>query len=408
MPASVALALLVPWSHAHPQPKEAGACPAADARVTEGYRWYPTLDLARIPFHTASGPWGPRAPIIAPEAPETRRTARVTSATQLAAEALIPGTRILIDADYIGPAVIFGDVTDVDIVVPRGRTLAKLIIGRYTPPSATRRVRIRGTTPGVHSGGVVGQINFASNPATDLIIDGLDLNGDDGQGGGILLHFVWPPERVAVVNNRGHGVGSASIMGDGNDIVFAGNRILSGVRSREINGYLDGWGLRGGSRIVVYDNRIEGTRYHRVRVHPGAKRPQYAWVANNIFVDPNEARIFGAWRTDNSQHRFSGVWAVCNRIYAHSTCMSASFEAQDVDYAMLTSNSFFGSFTAESQRALQALHGPGRDYVSGNTFSRWQPPPPWQTGENPAAVPLPPVNGSRYNAGLASKPCPPP
>ncbi len=392
-------------AHAAPEDAKAGACPAPGAPVAEPYRWYPALDLARIPFHTADGPWGPRAPIAAPAPPVTRRTVHVTSASRLASEALIPGTSIVVDADYIGPTMVFGNVADLEIVVPRGRTVAGLMIGSYNPSSTTRRVRIRGTTPGQHSGGLIGHIVFYSNPATDLIIDGVDLNGNDGQGGGLLLQLSWPnAERVAVVNVRGHGVGAA-FLGGGNDIVFAGNRILSAARPGEVNGWAEGWGIRSvGDRIVVYDNRIEGTRYHRVRVHPEPGKQQYAWVANNTFVDPREARIFAAVdMSGRSPLSYStGVWAVCNRVYAHSSCISSSFDGQHAIYSRLTSNTFFGSITEVVQRQFQAIHGPGRDYLSGNKYFAWQAPPAWDAPGDPTAVPLPPVKPDRYTGRFAS------
>jgi len=387
------------------------ACPAPGTPVAEPYPWYPALDLARIPFHTGAGPWGPRAAIAAPAPPFTTRTVRVTSAAEFALEARVPQTRITLAAQYIGPVVVLGDVSDLDIVVPPGHRVAQLTIGRVSPPSTTHRVRVRGTTPGAHSGGLIGRLTFGSMAAiSDIIIDGVDLNGDDGNGGNLLWDFVRPAERVAVVNIRGHGVGPASLHPGGVNIVIAGNRIMSGARSREANGYPEAWGIRGGDRLVVYDNRIDGTRYHRVRLHPLPGPPQYAWVANNTFVEPHEARIFSVFALPGApSNRFAGAWAVCNRVYAHSTCMSPSFDAMHANYAMLTSNVFFGSITQAFQSAQQAAHGPGRDYLTGNTFSAWQAPPAWQApGDPTTTVPLPLVAGSRFNPGLKMQPCPPP
>jgi hypothetical protein len=386
------------------------ACPAPGVPVTEPYRWYPSLDLARIPFHTASGPWGPRARIAAPEPPVTQRDVQVASAFELAAQARIPGTRITVGAGYIGPVVIMADVTDVDIVVPRGRTIAQLTIGRYNPASVTRRLRIRGTTPGTHSGGLVGWITIYSLPTTDIIIDGVDLNGANvGGGGSLLWHFPREIERVAVVNVRGHSVGAGSLQPGATDMVIAGSRFITGARPPEIVGDGTAWGSRGGNRIVIYDNRFDGRRFHRVRVHQRPGPEQYAWVANNTFVDPHEARIFSAFSVSNSTAPYAAVWAVCNQVYAHSTCMSPSFEAPDAAYAMLTGNAFFGSITEDKQRAAQIRHGAGRDYLSGNTFAPWRQPPAWTAPGDPAAtVPLPPVDPSRHNAALASTRCPPP
>lgn len=386
------------------------ACPVPGAAAAEPYRWYPALDLARIPFHTGDGAWGPRMPIQAPEAPVTRRTVRVTSAAQFVAEARIPGTQIVVDAAYIGLVALAGDVSDLDIIVPPGKTLGQIWIGRYTPPSRTERVRIRGTTPGKHSGGLVGRIIFYSNPATDLIIDGVDLNGDDGNGGNLLIQFASPARRVAVVNVRGHGVGAASL-GGGSDVVWAGNRIMSGARPGEVNGYSEGWGIRGGDRIVVFDNRIEGKRYHRVRIHPDFRPPQYAWIANNVFVDPHEGRILTAidWSGGRGPTRLAGVWAVCNRVYAHTKCIPPSFEAPHANYARLTSNSFYGSITENLQRTLQNMHGPGRDYLTDNTYAPWRSPPAWDgPGDPTTTVRLPPVVATRFNAAQRGLDCPAP
>ncbi len=388
-------------------------CPAPGAPVAEPYRWYPALDLARIPFHTAAGPWGPRAQITAPSPPVTTRNVLVNSAAELADAARVPGTRITVAAQFIGRVTVLSDVSDVDIVVPPGHRIAQLTIGRYAPPSTTQRVRIRGTTPGRHSGGLVGSLTFGSMAAiTDIIVDGIDLNGDDGNGGHLLWHFVRGPERVALVNNRGHSVGPGSLDQQGGlDIVIAGNRLMTGARPREVNGYPEGWGIRAGGRIVVYDNRIDGTRYHRVRLHPDSSQQHYAWVANNTFVDPYEARIFSVFNASGSTaYRYAAAWGVCNRVYAHSKCIGPSFDAMHANYGALTHNAFFGSTTQATQRAQQASHGANHDYVTGNSFAAWQAPPAWDApGDPTTSVPLPMVAPGRFNAGLRmQQACPPP
>ncbi|HWA36481.1 MAG TPA: hypothetical protein VG873_01345 [Burkholderiales bacterium] len=408
----IGAALAMLCAAAAAQARENAVCPAPDAKAAEPYRWYPRLDLARIPFHSAAGAWGPRAAIVAPEPPVTTRSVRVTSAAQLAAEARRPGTLITVAAQFIGPVTILDDVRDVDIVVPPGHRVAQLTVGRYAPPSRTERVRIRGTTPGAHSGGVVGVIRFASTlQVSDVIVDGLDLNGDDGRGGHYLWQFARGAQRVAIVNNRGHSATAGSLdQRGGSDIVIAGNLLLTGGRSREEAAVPEGWGIRAGGRIVIYGNRIEGPRYHRVRLHPQeGVSPLYAWVADNVFVDRHEARILWVQNTPGHTARYNGVWASCNQVYAHSTCITPSFEAAHADYARLTSNRFFGSITEALQRGQQAAHGAGHDYLSGNTFSAWQSPPPWPAPGDPANVALPAGDaGPRSAAPSSMPPCPPP
>ncbi|MCC7535439.1 MAG: hypothetical protein IT379_04475, partial [Deltaproteobacteria bacterium] len=374
------------------------------------YRWYPALDLARIPFHAADGPWGARAPITAPEAPRTTRSVTVTSAAELSAEGIVAGTEITIGASFADQAVLLGDVIDVDIVVPPGVSTGSILVGRYTPESTTTRVRLRGPTPGVHSGGRVGSIGFMSSTTTDVIVDGLDMNGEDGRGGGLLWQFAFPVERAAIVNVRGHASGAASL-GEGRDIVYAGNAIMSGARPREVNGYPEGWEHRAGSHLVVFRSDIRGTRYHRVRVHPDPSRaPQHLWVDGNVLVDPHEARILDSFDLEGMGRDFASVWATCNRVHAHSTCITPSFAATDASYARLTDNAIHGAFTLETMRDGAMRDGPMHDYTTGNTYGPWEEPPPWGGPGDPTTVPLPPVDASRFDASLADPfgPCPGP
>jgi hypothetical protein len=402
------VAAMLAVAAAHAAAADPASCPAPGAPVAQPYRWFPALDLARIPFHMAEGPWGPRATVVAPEPPVTNRIVKVTSAAQLVSEARVPGSQIVVEASYIGHVMIAGDVQDVDIVVPEGKRIAHLVVGRYSPPSVTRRVRIRGATPGQHSGGTIGGLVFHSAQTSDVIIDGVDLNGEDGKGGNLLWHFSRGADRVAIVNVRGHGVGPGSIQ-RGSSIVIAGSHFVTGARAREANGYPEGWGVRGGDRLIVYGNRIEGNRYHRLRLHPEPGTEQYAWVANNTLVDAHEARILSVFNANaRNTYRFGGLWAVCNEVYLHSKCMPPSFDGQAADYAMLTSNAFYGTLTQAFHQMQQGQHGPGRDYLTGNTYSPWKSPPPWPANANPAEVPLPTEQPSRYAAAQQQRPCPGP
>ncbi len=176
------------------------------------------------------------------------------------------------------------------------------------------------------------------------------------------------------------------------DLVIAGNHCVSGGRSRESNGYPEGWTLRGGRRLVVLDNRLEGNRYHRVRVHPGGAANEYAWVADNVLVDPHEPRIvWGGAQLSPEAGDWDGFWATCNVVYAHSDtstgCIGFSFEAPNATYARLTNNAFFG---VVDEVGLVARRGPGdQDVTSGNTFAPWEEPPPWGAPGDPRAIPIP-------------------
>ena len=136
---------------------------------------------------------------------------------------------------------------------------------------------------------------------------------------------------------------------------------MTGARPREVNGYLEGWGLRSGSRLLVYGNRIDGTRYQRVRVHPYAgETEQYA--------------------------------------------LTPSFEAGSASYARLTHNTFYGSITESLQSAQETSHGAGRDYLTGNTFDAWQTPPAWAMPLGPARDPIDGAAMSAVNCSACGKP----
>lgn len=70
----------------------------------------------------------------------------------------MPGSEITVAANIDRTVTLLGNVTDLDLIVPPGITLSDIHVGRASPPSVSRRVRIRGMTPGVHSGGRLGRI----------------------------------------------------------------------------------------------------------------------------------------------------------------------------------------------------------------------------------------------------------
>jgi hypothetical protein len=334
----------------------------------------------------------------------------VHTARELSEAALVKGSEITIGTSIDDTAVLMGDIVDIDLVIPPNKHVRQLLVGRYTPPSQTLRVRIRGSTPMKHSGGRVGALVYASADTKDIILDGVDLNGDDGQGGSGLLQFAWGGERVAVVNVRGHSVSWGGLCHGMKSFVMAGSSFLTGQRSRAANGYPEGWGMRGGDHLVFFRNHLEGTRYHLVRMQPEYAL-QYAWLADNTFIDPYEGRILGVLTASGTppDARYDAVWAHCNQVYAHSTCISPSFEAPLVNFSRLTHNFFHGVITAADQASRQQQAGPTHDWTTGNVYGPWQaPPPPPAAPGDPRAVPLPlddPTDDGRNEESLS---CPGP
>lgn len=367
----------------------------------EPYAHYPALDLAAIPFHAGAGAWGAQRRIEAPALPVTTRSVTVHSAAELAAEGLVPGSEITVGTSFSELCILFGDITDVDVIVPEGITTGPIFIGRAVPGSVTHRLRVRGETAGRHSGGRVGALSFFGDTITDVVIDGLDLNGEDNEGGAGLFYFAGYVERAAVVHVRGHAVGWVAL-GSGTDLVFAGNNFIADGRPRGVNGFEEGWGIRmQASPVVVFDSRIDGTRYHKVRVHSDPRSTRhYFWASENVFVDPNEGRILttmhGAQMNGDPYEVWNGgMWATHNTVYAEAGAAGCedlvSFDPGVSPYGVLTDNTFYGLITARTAEE-EAADGADIDRTTGNTYAAWQNPSAWDEPGDPNEIPLPALN----------------
>lgn len=348
------------------------------------YKWYPDLNLNKIPFHKADGAWGPKSPIVAPDAPVTTRQVTVTTATQFRTAALVPGTEITVGADILEPFVVQGNITDVDVIIPAGRTTRQISFGGWNPGTVTQRLRVRGTVPMSHSGGQVGTLTFYGNSVSDLIIDGLDMvDGTEAS----LWHLAGSisggtASRVAVINNRGRAGGPGNL-GYSSNYVIAGNNFVTGEYTRAQANRAEAWGIRTGGTgaVVVYRNRIDGTRYHRVRAHPKHTPNEYIWVSGNIFFDRTEARIFDVFRVGDSLpgERTAAAWFDKNTVYAESSSgMTPSMQANHTNYARVTNNTCYGILNAAQQKIIEGVsEAANKDFVTGNTYSAWQDPPAW-------------------------------
>lgn len=374
------------------------------------YAHYANLDLAAVEFHNSAGSWGPQKTVEAPEAPVTNRDVTVTNQTDLTTNARIPGSRITIGADINpnGMIVISGNIVDVDIIIPQGRILGHLVVGGYNSADSINRFRIRGSTIGQYSGGLLSGVTYFGDPG-DLILDGIGIRDLIEAGGTQLaIHFGFSPsghtaDRVAVVNCVIR-TSAAAVLGHVKQIVFAGNSIVSGDRTRAVNGSLEGWGIRLEPDVAIfYGNRIEGTRYHRIRLHPRIENTsRYGWISNNVFVDPNEARII--WAADlgpvngRPASNMNAMIIKNNIIHAHSTCMPPSFEPIASNYVQTSSNTFMGGFTSNSLTTLGQNFGMNL-IGEATTFASWQLPPAWSAPGDPRVlIPLMPVIPARFNA----------
>ena len=147
------------------------------ATPTSSYPHYPALNLNDIPWHTAAGGWGPQVRLEAPALPVTTRSVTVNSRTEFNSAASTAGTRITVATGWPGNTVATINANDIDVIIPAGVAVGAIEMGGWPRTSPLARIRIRGTTPGTHSGGRMGQYRDYSL-VSDVVIDGIDINGD--------------------------------------------------------------------------------------------------------------------------------------------------------------------------------------------------------------------------------------
>ncbi|MBX7079644.1 MAG: hypothetical protein K1X88_10685 [Nannocystaceae bacterium] len=377
------------------------APPARDA-----YRWYPALDKASIPFHAGAGPWGEARPIQEAAEPVVADEVTVASCDEFIAEMLLGAREITIGADIdCNGAVVDGNVSDVDVVIPPGTILRSFVLGSYLAGHTTSRLRFRGPTVGQHSGGQLHHVMWLAAPF-DTIFDGIDCTGPgviDGAQQAAILYNGPAGERTAITNVRG-AAGSYFFIGTISDLVVTGSSFSSSIEPRGDSGQ-EGWvfrviGAPGPTGNVFYDNDLRGTRYHKLRFHPSGTTG-YAWVSDNNLVDMNEARILTVSQrlVSDPKGYYAGFWVERNEVwtdtndpvhagpdFSSDSAAYVRFEANVLHSDELTSDESLG---IQDGSEAEPESPPGYPNVAipdeqqdwsraGNQFGAMQPAPAWR------------------------------
>ena len=367
------------------------------------------LDLTNIPWHNGSGPWGPRVPIQFPNLPVTTRSVNVSTPQQFNIEASVSGTEIVITSGWAGNINVAVGVSDIDVVIPAGVSIGAVEIGVFPRSSPVSRVRIRGPVPGTHSGGRMGQYRDF-NLATDITIDGIDMNGDSAFGGGETNQaFRATGTRLAVINARVIAAGYIWL-GDASHVVIVNSNFYHGAATRAATGYAEGWGIRNTrGPVTIIDSRIEGTRYVNIRVQSVGGAAELLYVSNSVLVALHEGRTAWLWSNlGNGPWTGQGGIIEDSQIYTYSS--GSCGLGQEIEAVNVTNNEFFGGGNAVFTQAYlnqEAANGaqPGdHDWTVGNTFSPLGALPAWGGPGDPRAVPLP--GGLALSNG--ESPCLPP
>ncbi len=378
-----------------PEKRSQGSRSSAARKAASGkgdpHPLYPALDLATIPWHTGEGGWGPRVVLEAPTPPDTVRNVTVRSRDEFNRAAAVPGTKITVAEGWAGNTMATIDANDIDVVIPAGVAIGAIELGNWPRKKPIARVRISGQ-------GRMGQ--YRDFPlASDIILDGISINGDCAFGPGEKNQGLRVEStRIALLNARVISGGYAWL-GSAKHVLIANSNLLHGAASRAQVGFPEGWGVRNSAGpVTIVDSHIQGTRYHNVRVHSSGGTGELLYVGRCTLVASAEART--AWLWNNLGHgAWAGQGAILENceIYAYSgpDCVfTQEISAVNVTWSRVRNNKFFSGGKVDfSQRYLDAQAAAGakgdHDWSQGNTFASMDRLPEWKGPGDPAEVPLP-------------------
>ena len=387
-----------------------GGPPASDP-----YAWYPTLDLANIPFHvaagasTASGGYGAQTVVTAPTGPSFVDEVTLTSGQPGSNPPA--GRRYIVGAN-LGDVSISGTAEDIDFVLPEAYSIGKLTISG----AGISRVRIRGTTPGTLSGGIIRGIDIngsGPNVLNDIIIDGVRVASPAGNGASELCLITSDTiNKMAIVNCRFRAAQAIFTGGNIAPLVWAGNSFEAGAYSTGqcpdgVFPPFQQWSMRhnGYGPIIVFDNDIRGRRFGRFRAATTTGTPgddRLIWVDSNLFMSDQEGNIAscgilsgtdifrGAWFTNNDCYGYGGAKIDMERaIYARLTGNRIYMDTVDSSF-MSTQQSNHTSYMTGISQAVDL------DYTTGNTYSAYPGRPAWTRAGNPSDISM--TDGTIYDA----------
>ncbi len=297
--------------------------------------------------------------------------------------------------------------TDAELIVPSGITIGPVYV-----QSTCARLRIRGSSDGSTRGGLVGQI--FTEGSTDIILDGVDINGGNSSGVTQSVRFAGTgPDHAFVHNCRIIGEAQAWL-GAGRHIMIANSNLYGGARTRAANGFVEGNTFRhADGPVVIVDSRLQSTRYNTIRTKPEGSGSWVEFYYNTDIVSVAEGRHSLMWNNLNSDSNrgLASIYDSC-RLYSYTDggCgLGFQMDIEDLDFSRVRNCVFYngGSATID-QTGLNSIAAGGtgdHDWSVGNTFAAIPgSEPAWGGPGNPRSVPLPtgdtPIVGEGSCPGL--------
>lgn len=352
--------------------------------------------------------------------PITTSQTTVHSESAFNAAAQIDGTEITIGTGWSGNSLVTIGANDLDIIIPPNVSVGAIQIAAYAPTVPYSRIRIRGPSPGRHSGGRMGQlrdfgVDSGTATHTDVTLDGIDLNGDSSFGGGETNQaFRTSVNRLVVVNCRAIAQGYIWL-GAAANVVIANSNFYHGAATRAQMSYAEGWGIRNTrGPFIIVDSRIQGTRYVNVRVQAtdtGPPNSENLYIGRSSLVAVAEGRNLWCWNSLAQGYRGESAYIENCDIYSYCDPTTGEFAEEinitDVEYSRISNNRFYGGglavFTQAELNSTAAAAEGDHDSSIGNTFfSLPASQPAWGGPGDPTLIPLP--DGYEVSTGEAPNP----
>lgn len=344
------------------------------------FAWYAPLDLNLVPYDVSGGVYGAQSSVQAPEAPFTSTGVNVSTNTEFN-NAIAAGERVItVTANLEGPNANPGTtVNGIDIIIPPGITVYNPVVRNTATVAPNKRIRYRGPTLGQYSGGRVHRpwlIGYWS----DVIYDGLGITGPGllGNDGTPAIYYADRMGKLAIVNCRGI-TGACFFLGaDVEHVTIAGNSIATGQlvpRPAGDESWFARFGLERPGNIAIYGNSLRGTRFHSIRLHPlNGNLQNYAWIANNHFVDQVEAKLLwvdsASSSGDPGTDQMAAVWVENNVMDLNG---GKGFEINDANYLYHRNNTYYGNYSAGDINVSGAI----ASVNTPNTYNAQRTIPSW-------------------------------